>query len=134
VGAWFLRPRLVLTASGPPHAGPGGVGLELALANPTALPVAVARPDDVRAALWLAVTGPDGAVHDLPFPGADELFARAGGEPAGADLTLAPGTARRVVRTFQEPFALPGVYRLRAMYRPEGQAALVSEPLPLEVR
>lgn len=129
-GSFFRRPTLALTARGTPRAGEA-VTLGFTFSNPGRVPFAVAGPDGIRTSLWLEVVDPAGEVHDVPVPGVD---VPGGPLPAGQPLHL-PAHAKT---TFTALVLLPtrdrGAYRCRALYRPEGQPAVVSDALLLEVR
>jgi hypothetical protein len=95
------------------------------------VPIELAGPDGVRAALWLEIVDPSGEVHDVAVPGADA----AGGPLApGRPLRLAGRGETSFTARLGPPLGDRGTYRCRALYRPEGQPSLVSDALLLEVR
>jgi len=126
-GGFFRRPVLLLAADASRLRTGAPVTLVFTFRNESRFPVDLAGPDGVRTALWLEVVTPGGQVHDLPLP-TDEHLA------AGRPLHLGPHEEITFRLHVQDPFRDPGVYRCRALYRPEGQASLVSDVLPLEVR
>ncbi len=129
-GAFFRRPRLDLAVPGPVRAR-GGASLSLLLTNPTPVAFTVGEPEDVRAPVWLTIRGPDGAVRDQALTGVVEQWGLARGDHT--DLGLPARTTRRADLVLENAFAEPGRYRCRAMYRPRGEAPVVSTELHIEV-
>lgn len=130
VGGWFRRPRLALAL--PAEAVPGtAVEGALVFVNPTTLAVSVAGPDPVRTSLWLEVETPDGQVLDLPLARVEDP---ASPLRPGVVLHVRPEASIRVPVRLARAFDEEGVYRCRAMYRPEGRPPLVSEVVTVEVR
>lgn len=126
-GAFFRRPSLDLAAARARSRAGDSAALVFTFANQGRVAIDLAGPDGVRAALWLQVVTPDGEVHDVAVPAAGALV-------AGRPLHLGPLERIAFALRVQGPFGVPGTYRLRAMYRPEGQTAVVSDVLELEVR
>jgi hypothetical protein len=85
----------------------------------------VPAPAGDHAPLWLEVIDPGGEVRDLAV-----------GLPASRPwpLRLAPREVLAVPVLLAGTEAAPGVYRCRAMYRPEGRGPILSPPLEVEVR
>jgi hypothetical protein len=129
-GAFFRRP--VLTLEGPGSARPGeSVLVRLVFENPGPKRQALAGPETVVTGGLLSFVGPDGRTHTR---GLDFAHALSGGFEALRPVTLAPRERRLVVFRVQVPEGPAGSWRLSALYRPQGEAALASEPLTLEVR
>ena len=127
LGAFFRRP--VLRVAAPPQVRAGHpAALTLELANPTGLALVVVPPDDVVASVWLTIRGPQGEVRDLALDGVAESW-----RGADADDRLEAGETRRAPVTLPNAFPEPGRYRCRAMYRPRGEAPVVSAEFLLEV-
>jgi len=138
-GAWFQRPRLLLTRAGTgPLASTLTRGtplrLDLSFANPGQVPVRLRGPGAVRTAVWISFETPEGrTVAEMPVLPANVVAGQALLEP-GASAELAPGQRRVLTIEILPPVGSPGAYRCRALYRPEGQPAVLSDPLDLEVR
>ena len=57
-----------------------------------------------------------------------------GGFDASRPVVLGPRERRRVVFRVAVPAGAAGSWRLSALYRPQGEAAMASDPVSLEVR
>jgi hypothetical protein len=129
-GAFFRRP--VLRLEGPGSAAPGeNVLVRLVFENAGPQRIEFAGPETVAAGALLSFAGPGGAAETR---GLDFAQALSGGFEALRPVALARGERRLVVFRVQVPRAPAGSWRLSALYRPQGEAALASEPLSLEVR
>jgi ferric-dicitrate binding protein FerR (iron transport regulator) len=134
-GAWFRRPELTLAGVG---VGPLERGvpfrLDLRFSNPGQVPLTLRGPGALRTAIWLSFESADGQiVSERPVLPA-HVRSGAGLLAPGASQDLQPGQSQLLAIEILPPVGSPGAYRCRALYRPEGQPAVLSEPLELEVR
>jgi hypothetical protein len=129
VGDWFARPVLRLAVEGG-TARKGDVALRFTLENPGHVPIEVAGPEGVTAALWLQVRDPASVVRDVAVAAAGS---GTGPLPSGRPLRLGPRGSTSFTLRFGRPFDAEGAYRCRAMYRPDGESPLLSEELLVEV-
>jgi len=134
-GGWFRQPRLQLEATA---AGPATLGaplrLRLLFSNPGQVPLRLSGPGAVRTALWASFETPDGRiVREVPIRPAHVVAGLELLEP-GKTTVLGPGESKVLTIEILAPVRSAGAYRCRALYRPEGQPAVLSAPLDLEVR
>ena len=134
-GAWFRRPRLTLVSRTPGFVQRGApLMLDLRFTNAGQVPLRLQGPGAVRTAIWLSFENRDGHVI-AERPVLPALITAGGGLLApGASEDLQPGQSRVLSIEILPPVGSPGAYRCRALYRPEGQPAVLSAPLDLEVR
>jgi hypothetical protein len=129
-GAFARRPRLTLRVASDARAD-DPLEVRLAFEAPRLIPVRLPGPAPVASAAWLAFERPDGSAATV---GLDLASAGPGAPLPGEPLTLEAGERREVVFRVRLPPGPPGTWRLSALYRPEGEAALASPSVSLVVR
>jgi hypothetical protein len=128
-GAFFRRP--VLSVEAPKAVEPGAsVHVSLVLENRGPTPLEVPGPETVATGALLSLTGPGGQVETR---GLDFAQALSGGFDPLRPIVLGSRERRVVVFRVQVPSSA-GSWRLSALYRPQGEAAVASESVSLEVR
>jgi len=134
-GAFARRPQLTLQVASEARAGET-LEVHLVLQAPRLVPVQLPGPAPVASAAWLAFRRPDGSDATVGLDLASVDWAGAGSQALlpGRSLTLEAGQRREILFRVPLPPGPPGTWRLSALYRPEGEAALASPTVPLVVR
>jgi ferric-dicitrate binding protein FerR (iron transport regulator) len=129
-GAFARRPRLHVTVQRAASSS-DSLRVRLLFQAPPYVGVELPGPSTVASAAWLAFTRPDGTDATV---GLDLAALGIAMPQPGRAVRLEAGTGHEVVFEVPRPPGPPGTWRLAALYRPEGEAALASEPVSLEVR
>ncbi len=133
-GSWFRLPSLAVDVRGPVPTVNKPLELALTLRNATHLDMPLEGPGSARTPVWLRFESAKGELlGELPVLPANVITGAELLDPRGS-VVLAPGSSKVLAVRILPPFASPGAYRCTALYRPEGQAPVLSSPLQIEVR